>query len=240
MAKTTLRLTPATDVWKAWVGFNFSHSLGAVGFGLAVILAGRSPESFAAQAPVFLPFAFVVASIFALLAALYWFKTPLKGCLFATVCFLAAWVLAVDGEGAAEAVRLTARVSLVFFCVALASAIAARAPWLRSLAYSHGVHLLFVGVLALRTGGANLADRGYSVRLLGGMLAYAVIFYGAWRPTAKATTYGLFWVAIVFLASYVPRTMHAPWPYGISLVLLAAALAAGVRVLLRSPAAETA
>jgi hypothetical protein len=42
MAEQTVLLTKRTDLWRAWVGFNLSHSLGAVVFGLLVLLVARS------------------------------------------------------------------------------------------------------------------------------------------------------------------------------------------------------
>src|SRR5687767_14028808 len=64
MAKDTLLLTRRTNMWLAWVGFNLSHSLGAVLFGAAVLLVGRSDASFQTQANVFLPFAVVVSGLY--------------------------------------------------------------------------------------------------------------------------------------------------------------------------------
>ena len=50
MAGTRLLLTRRTDMWLTWVGFNLSHSLGAVAFGAFVLVVGRSADSYAAQA----------------------------------------------------------------------------------------------------------------------------------------------------------------------------------------------
>src|SRR5262245_7834193 len=61
MARSRLRLTDRTDVWRAWVGFNFSHSLGLFVFGTVVLLVGRTPASFGSSAALFLPLALVVA-----------------------------------------------------------------------------------------------------------------------------------------------------------------------------------
>jgi hypothetical protein len=39
----------------SWVGFNLSHSLGAITFGLFVLVVGRSSESFASQWTLCMP-----------------------------------------------------------------------------------------------------------------------------------------------------------------------------------------
>lgn len=90
MAATTPLITRRTDLWLAWVGFNFSHSLGVVLFGLVVVLVGRSSASYAANAAAFQPLAIAGAAAYLLLAVRYWFRGPIAGCLSA----LAAFVLA--------------------------------------------------------------------------------------------------------------------------------------------------
>jgi hypothetical protein len=93
MGRTRLLLTGRTDMWKAWVGFNFSHSLGAVLFGVVVLLVGRSPASFEADASVFVPFAFCVSALYLVTGLRYWFRTPIAGVLIAVLLFAASWVL---------------------------------------------------------------------------------------------------------------------------------------------------
>ena len=97
MTKGTVLLTRRTTVWLGWVGFNLSHSLGAVLFGAVVLLVGRSQASFQAQAGVFLPFAIVVSGLYLLLGLRYWFRTPIVGIALSGVCFVASWVLFVIG-----------------------------------------------------------------------------------------------------------------------------------------------
>lgn len=96
MTEQALLLTRRTNLWLSWVGFNFSHSLGAVLFGAAVILAGRSPAAFAANAP-FVPFAVVVSALYLAIGLRYWFRAPVVGISVATACFLSSWVLRLLG-----------------------------------------------------------------------------------------------------------------------------------------------
>lgn len=93
MAASTVLLTRRTAMWLAWVGFNLSHSLGAITFGLFVLVVGRSPESFADQAALCVPLATVVAAIYVAIGMRYWFRTPIAGCALSLVCFAGSWVL---------------------------------------------------------------------------------------------------------------------------------------------------
>ena len=98
MTRATLLLTRRISLWQAWVGFNFSHSLGAVLFGAAVVVVGRSEASFQSQAHVFLPFAVVVASTYLAIGIRYWFVKPITGIAISTACFVMAWGLWLIGR----------------------------------------------------------------------------------------------------------------------------------------------
>src|SRR5690242_18481747 len=71
MATTSPRLTARTDLWRAWVGFNYSHSLGAVLFGLFVVLLGRSESSFHAEGALAIPLALIVSVAYLVLGIKY-------------------------------------------------------------------------------------------------------------------------------------------------------------------------
>ena len=99
MARTRVLLTGRTDMWRAWVGFNLSHSLGAVLFGAVVLLVARTPGAFAADAAVFAPLAVAVSLAYLVLATRYWFRTPIAGCALSVALFSAAWALwLLDGR----------------------------------------------------------------------------------------------------------------------------------------------
>ena len=93
MARDSVLLTRRTTLWLAWVGFNLSHSLGAVLFGSVMMLIARSPSSFQAQGSVFLPLAVLVSAAYLILGLRYWFRTPTIGISLSSVGFLASWVL---------------------------------------------------------------------------------------------------------------------------------------------------
>lgn len=94
MKAVSLVLTTETTVWKAWIGFNASHSMAAILFGLVYgYLATAYPEvlygSLVLQAVGFLTLAgFVV------LAWVYWFSVPLIGVALSLVCYVTSFLLA--------------------------------------------------------------------------------------------------------------------------------------------------
>lgn len=93
MAESKLRLSGTrTTMWRAWVGFNFSHSLGAVLFGAVCIGAGFVLGT--AVLPAWILFVFVViAVIYFVVGLLYWFRIPVAGIALAGVCLLVAWLI---------------------------------------------------------------------------------------------------------------------------------------------------
>ncbi len=92
MARSTLRLSRGgTTMWRAWVGFNFSHSLGAVLFGALCVVLG----SLVGTVPVpgwVLGLPPAIGLIYLTLAVLYWFRIPVVGIALATGCLLVAWL----------------------------------------------------------------------------------------------------------------------------------------------------
>jgi hypothetical protein len=93
MARSRLRLTKRTDMWLAWVGFNLSHSLGAVAFGVFVLAIGMNRVAFAQQATVAVPLSLLISAAYLCLAAKYWFRAPIVGCALSVACFVTSWAL---------------------------------------------------------------------------------------------------------------------------------------------------
>ncbi len=94
MAGTGVRLARGgTTMWRAWIGFNLSHALGAVLFGALVMLLGYSwqeptPPRFILLLPLGVTLVYLALSI------RYWFRTPTAGIALAAACIAAAWMLA--------------------------------------------------------------------------------------------------------------------------------------------------
>jgi len=93
MAHSPLRISRrGTDVWRAWVGFNFSHSLGLLLFAALAIGAGAGVETIPGG---IMPALILIGGVYLVLALLYWFRTPAIGVAIGTGCLLAAWVLSL-------------------------------------------------------------------------------------------------------------------------------------------------
>jgi hypothetical protein len=93
MNRSHLRLTRGrTTMWQAWVGFNFSHSLGVVLLGGLSIATGTLLPTAAVPGLVLLSL-FAIGLIYVVIAALYWFRIPIAGAALGTACLLLAWVL---------------------------------------------------------------------------------------------------------------------------------------------------
>jgi hypothetical protein len=92
MAETHVRLARGgTTMWRAWVGFNFSHSLGAVLFGMLCMGTGLALGIWMPPAWMLLVLV-IVAGIYLGLSILYWFRIPTVGIAFASICILIAWL----------------------------------------------------------------------------------------------------------------------------------------------------
>ena len=93
MNNTSPRLTNETTMWQAWIGFNASHSAGAIFFGLINGLLAAKYFTVIENSFI-LSLLTIVTSLFYLwLAKKYWFSVPFTSILVATVCFIASPVL---------------------------------------------------------------------------------------------------------------------------------------------------
>ena len=92
MKRTSPILTKETSVWDAWVGFNASHSLGAMLVAAVYIPLATSYFNIIQQSVWFSILPVLVGLSYLALAKKYWFKIPFFGVLIATVCFVGATV----------------------------------------------------------------------------------------------------------------------------------------------------
>ena len=93
MKTSSLVLTKETSMWKAWIGFNASHSLGAMLLAGVYIPLSWSHFDIIQQSTWLLFLPVVTGLSYVVLAKLYWFKIPLIGTSISTVCFIVAAVL---------------------------------------------------------------------------------------------------------------------------------------------------
>lgn len=90
MKQVTPVITRETTMWKTWIGFNASHSLGAILFGLiyGYLALAHSDVLFGSGFLLGLGLAFLCAFIF--LGKRYWFSRPYRGIVLATILYGAA------------------------------------------------------------------------------------------------------------------------------------------------------
>jgi hypothetical protein len=83
-----------TSVWKAWIGFNASHSLGAILFGAVFgYLALQQPLLLFHS--YFLGFTgLIVLGAYLAMAKLYWFTRPLQGIALASLFYVVGFIVA--------------------------------------------------------------------------------------------------------------------------------------------------
>jgi hypothetical protein len=95
MQGATLRITRETTVWRAWIGFNASHSMAALLFGLVFgYLAAAHPELLFGSA-FLLAVGLLMLGGLVVLAKRYWFSVPFVGVSVACACYVASVVLAI-------------------------------------------------------------------------------------------------------------------------------------------------
>lgn len=85
-------LTRETTMWRAWIGFNASHSLGAMLFGVVYADLALAHGPVLWSSPVLLGAGAVLLAVFVFLGRRYWFSFPFRGVVLALVAYIAAVV----------------------------------------------------------------------------------------------------------------------------------------------------
>jgi hypothetical protein len=93
MKNTHPLLTRQTTMWKAWMGFNGSHSLGAIFFGCINLVLALQYYPILATSKLIAIVDIGVCLCYLVLGIKYWFKTPVIGIALATACFILAGIL---------------------------------------------------------------------------------------------------------------------------------------------------
>lgn len=95
MKQVALVISRQTTMWRAWIGFNASHSLGAMLFGVFYGYLAAFHFQFLLQAKFLLLVGVLFLGSFVVLAKRYWFSTPFAGIVVSTVLFVAGAALAL-------------------------------------------------------------------------------------------------------------------------------------------------
>ncbi len=85
-------ITRETTMWKAWIGFNASHSFGALLFGAVYACLALAHGPFLFGSPFLLAVGLLFLLGYTFLGQRYWFSVPFRGILLATVLYVAALI----------------------------------------------------------------------------------------------------------------------------------------------------
>ena len=90
-------LTRQTTIWRTWVGFNASHSLGAILFGLVYGYLALAQSAVLFGSAFLLAVGAVLLLGYAALGKLYWFSPPFGGILLSAALYLGALLALASG-----------------------------------------------------------------------------------------------------------------------------------------------
>ncbi len=90
LAQTPLMITRETDMWAAWLGFNASHSLGALLFGALYGYLALMQSDLLFQSAFLLVLGLITLTAYVFLAKCYWFSIPFRGFSLAFVLYVSA------------------------------------------------------------------------------------------------------------------------------------------------------
>jgi predicted anti-sigma-YlaC factor YlaD len=90
MQRSSIRLHQSINLWRAWLGFNLTHSLGLVLFGGAFVYVGIfGPQAFASSLPL-QAVAVLVSAVYLVLSLMFFFSIPIIGSTIGLVGFVVA------------------------------------------------------------------------------------------------------------------------------------------------------
>lgn len=87
-------LTRQTTMWRAWVGFNASHSFGAILFGAVYGYLALLHGPFLFQSRFLLGLGLLLLVGYVFLGKFYWFSIPFRGIVLATLLYIGGLVAA--------------------------------------------------------------------------------------------------------------------------------------------------
>jgi hypothetical protein len=86
-------ITSETTMWRCWVGFNASHSMGLILFGLVFGFLGWAHSQLLFQSPFLLVVGLAMLVGLVLLSKAYFFSAPLTAVSIALACYVASIAL---------------------------------------------------------------------------------------------------------------------------------------------------
>lgn len=95
MEGSALVITRETTMWKAWIGFNASHSLGAMLFGAVYADLAWAHADMLRASPFLLAVGAASLLAYAWLGRRYWFSVPFRGIVLALALYAIGTVTAL-------------------------------------------------------------------------------------------------------------------------------------------------
>jgi len=93
MSKVAPVITNETTIWRCWVGFNVSHSIGLILFGLIFGFLALAHGQLLFQSPFLLVVGLAMLGGFVVLCKVYFFSVPLAGMSISLACYVAGVAL---------------------------------------------------------------------------------------------------------------------------------------------------
>jgi hypothetical protein len=90
MQKSSIGFHPDINLWRAWLGFNLTHSLGLVVFGVFYIYLAFAQMAVYRESAFLQFLAVVVSACYLIVSKFYFFSKPALGSSVALVCFILA------------------------------------------------------------------------------------------------------------------------------------------------------
>jgi hypothetical protein len=93
MSQISPVITKETTMWRCWVGFNASHSMGLILFGLVFGFLALAHGQLLFQSPFLLVVGLAMLGGFVVLSKVYWFSAPFTGTSISLACYIASIAL---------------------------------------------------------------------------------------------------------------------------------------------------
>lgn len=99
MSQVSPVITNQTTMWRCWVGFNASHSMGLILFGLLFGFLAAAHSELLFHSPFLLVVGLVMLGGLVVLSKVYFFSAPFAGMSVSLACFVASIAFAVIAAG---------------------------------------------------------------------------------------------------------------------------------------------
>lgn len=94
MQQSRIALHPGVNLWKAWIGFNVTHSLSLIFFGAPFLYFGIVKPNIFMSSVILQAIAVLVSAIYVILCIKFFFLTPAIASVIGLICFIVAVGLA--------------------------------------------------------------------------------------------------------------------------------------------------